>query len=190
MTSPLVAKVGGSLFDLPDLGSRLRIWLGAIGGRQVLFVPGGGPAADAIRILDRTHQLGDVAAHWLALRVLTVNAHFLSALLGIEVVSTPAAFSAPVVVLDGYAFCQADEGRTGALEHAWHVTSDSVAARAASVVGGELVLLKSTNLPVAMTWTEASQSGLVDEAFAKTVADNRVRVSWVNLRGADFEARR
>lgn len=190
MTPPLVAKVGGSLFDLPDLRDRLRVWLSRQEGRRVLFVPGGGRVADAIRSLDQTHQLREATAHWLALRVLTVNAHFLSALMGIEVVSTLAEFSAPVAVLDAYAFCQDDEGRTGTLEHSWRVTSDSVAARAASLVGGELVLLKSTNLPVAMRWTEASRSGLVDEAFAKVVADNRVRVSWVNLRGADFEARR
>jgi len=190
MTPPLVAKVGGSLFDLPDLGDRLRVWLSALEDRPVVFVPGGGAAADAIRSLDRTHRLGETTAHWLALRVLTVNAHFLSSLLGADVIPAPTPLNARIAVLDPYAFCRGDEGRTGALEHSWRVTSDSLAARAASMVGRELVLLKSTNLPDGMAWTDAARAGLVDETFAKIVADSHVRVSWVNLRGADFECPR
>jgi hypothetical protein len=70
------------------------------------------------------------------------------------------------------------------------VTSDSIAARAAGVTGRELVLLKSSDLPAGMMWTEASRARLVDEAFAEIVSDNRVRVSWVNLRARDFAPRR
>jgi aspartokinase-like uncharacterized kinase len=76
-----VAKVGGSLFDLPDLRDRLRDWLRSVAG-PVLLVPGGGDGADIIRRLDQTHGLGEEAAHWVALRVLTVNAHLLAGLIG------------------------------------------------------------------------------------------------------------
>jgi aspartokinase-like uncharacterized kinase len=65
-SGPVVVKVGGSLFDLPDLGPRLEVWLGA--RRSVVLVPGGGPTTDVVRALDRTHRLGEEAAHWLALR--------------------------------------------------------------------------------------------------------------------------
>jgi len=47
----------------------------------VLIVPGGGATAEAIRSFDDTHQLGDEAAHWLAIQALSVNARFLQALL-------------------------------------------------------------------------------------------------------------
>jgi hypothetical protein len=78
---PIVVKVGGSLFDLPDLGSRLQSWLDRLPTRQVLLVPGGGPTADVVRELDRRHGLGDERAHWLALRALMLNAYFLAELL-------------------------------------------------------------------------------------------------------------
>src|SRR5262249_50947889 len=77
----VVVKVGGSLYDLPGLGARLRAWLERLPSREVLLVPGGGPAADVVRDLDRLHRLGEEAAHWLALRALSVNARFLAALL-------------------------------------------------------------------------------------------------------------
>lgn len=51
----VVVKVGGSLFDLPDLGPRLRAWLKTLRTADVLLVPGGGPTADVVRSLDRAH---------------------------------------------------------------------------------------------------------------------------------------
>jgi aspartokinase-like uncharacterized kinase len=182
----VVVKVGGSLFDLPDLGPRLRAWLARLSAAEVLLVPGGGPTADVVRDLDRRHALGEEASHWLALRALTVNAHFLQALLpGVVIVPQPRACGT-LSVLDPYAFVRADEGRPGCLPHCWQVTSDSVAARAA-VVGQarRLVLLKSATLPQGMAWNEAGQCGLVDGAFAGVLeqAAEPLRVSAVNFRG-------
>src|SRR6185312_432391 len=76
----VVVKVGGSLFDLPDLGPRLCDWLQRHAPREVLLVPGGGPAAELVRTLDRTHGLGEESSHWLALRALAINAALLAAL--------------------------------------------------------------------------------------------------------------
>ena len=76
-----VVKVGGSLYDLPDLGPRLQRWLNHVPANDVLIVPGGGPAADVIRDLDRIHHLGEENAHWLALEALRLNAHFIARLL-------------------------------------------------------------------------------------------------------------
>src|SRR5262245_42508630 len=100
MISPVIAKVGGSLFDMPDLRQRLSDWISSLDDCPVLIVPGGGPAADVIRQLDQTHQLGEPAAHRLALQVLTVNAHFLAGLLGVDVVSTTHRLGYRVGVLD------------------------------------------------------------------------------------------
>jgi aspartokinase-like uncharacterized kinase len=181
----IVVKVGGSLFDLPDLGPRLRAWLAGLGAAEVLLVPGGGPTADVVRDLDRRHGLGEETSHWLALRALTVNAHFLQALLpGAVVVPQPRGGGA-LAVLDPYAFACADEGRPGCLPHCWRVTSDSVAARAA-VVGQarRLVLLKSATIPHGTAWAEAGQCGLVDGWFARVLgqASEPLTVFAVNFR--------
>jgi aspartokinase-like uncharacterized kinase len=185
----VVVKVGGSLFDLPDLGPRLQAWLARLSALAVLLVPGGGPTADVVRDLDRRHALGEEASHWLALRALTVNAHFLQTLLPGAVVVPQPCGRGGLSVLDPYAFARADEGRPGCLPHCWQVTSDAVAARAA-VVGQarRLLLLKSVTIPEGMAWDEAGRCGLVDEAFAGVLvqAAEPLKVSAVNFR--DFRA--
>ena len=183
--SLVVVKVGGSLFDLPDLGARLRAWLDALREPLVLLVPGGGPGADAIRAAQRTHGLGDEDAHWLALRAVTVNAHFLAALLKMPVVGDPLVSTARGegrAILDGHAFARADEMRPDHLPHGWAVTSDSLAARAARVAGARrLVLLKSITIPDGTDWADAGRRGWVDEAFADVVGSDLV-VNAINFR--------
>jgi len=175
----VVAKVGGSLYDLPELGSRLRAWLAELGPARVLLVPGGGATADVIREFDRCHALGEEVSHWLALHALTLNAHFLTRLL-----SRFGPGSARVQVLDAQAFVQADEGQPGCLAHCWEATSDSVAARVAVVKqAAELVLLKSVTVPEQLTWEEASRYGWVDSLFPQIIRQaSGLRVRAVNLR--------
>src|SRR5215475_7098934 len=81
MKMDVVVKVGGSLFDLPDLGTRLADWLTGLKTPNMLLIPGGGQTANLVRAWDRQHQLGEETSHWLALRALTFNAHFLAGLL-------------------------------------------------------------------------------------------------------------
>jgi 5-(aminomethyl)-3-furanmethanol phosphate kinase len=164
----IVVKVGGSLFDLPNLRSRLRQWLTELGDANVLIVPGGGATAEAIRALDRTHQLGEGAAHWLAIEALSVNARFLQALL--PEVRLFGDFLPEVqghlFLLDALPFFQADEARHDHLPHRWQVTSDSLAARAATLLTArELILLKSVDWSGA-DWAEAGRAGVVDGYFA------------------------
>jgi aspartokinase-like uncharacterized kinase len=163
-----VVKVGGSLFDLPDLGPRLRGWLDCLSARPVLLVPGGGPTADVVRAWDRVHALGEETAHWLALSALTFNARFMAELLKARMVADSCTLAADeVAVLDAYAFARADEGRPGSLPASWDSSSDSVAARCAVVCGAaRLVLLKSVALPNGMRWSDAAEHGFVDRNFA------------------------
>jgi aspartokinase-like uncharacterized kinase len=185
---PLVVKVGGSLFDLPDLGPRLRRWLNGLRERAVLLVPGGGPTTDVVRDLDRRHALGEESAHWLALMALAVNAQFLAALLPHaavvdQVSACPELWRQGLVpVLDVYRFALDDEREPGRLPHSWAVTSDSVAARVAVVAGARrLILLKSASIPDGTGWAEAARQGVVDPYFAEVVG-RTLPVQTVNLR--------
>ena len=82
MSSPwTVVKVGGSLFDLPDLRQRLQSYLARFDADKVALVPGGGATADAVRAFDRVHRLGEETSHWLAIQALSVNARFLQTIL-------------------------------------------------------------------------------------------------------------
>jgi aspartokinase-like uncharacterized kinase len=193
--SRAVVKVGGSLFDLPDLGPRLRSWLER-STADVLLVPGGGLTADAVRRLDQIHQLGEEKSHWLALRALSVNAVFLAGLLpDAQIVITPddwavAAAAGRTPILDPHLFCLADEcdAPAGALPHSWTVSSDSVAARFAAVAEADsLVLLKSATMRSPVDWEEASRREWVDAWFATEVnrAPRPFRISAVNFRAGD-----
>ena len=147
----IVVKVGGSLFDLPDLRERLLSWLAQLSDAHVLIVPGGGVTADAIRLLDGVHRLGEEAAHWLAIQTLSVNAGFLQALLPMTRIVAEKPLFSPIsagalgwYVLDPWPFFQADELRSDHVPHCWQATSDSLAARLATLVKArELILLKS-----------------------------------------------
>jgi 5-(aminomethyl)-3-furanmethanol phosphate kinase len=179
--NPLIVKVGGSLFDLPDLATRLRGWLAAQTAEQIIVVPGGGAGADVVRKLDAKHNLGVESAHWLALHVLSVNGRFLARLLGVPFVPSWDS-GEPLAVLDALEFCARDDGRAGALAHSWDTTSDSIAARIAHCTSGRLALLKSVDLPVNASWSEAAAIGLVDRTFPTVVAHSGIDVAWVNLR--------
>ncbi|MHB1425043.1 MAG: amino acid kinase family protein [Gemmataceae bacterium] len=191
-SSIAVVKVGGSLYDLPELGPRLRRWLAEhFAGSRAVVVPGGGALADALRNLDRRHGLGEENSHWLALRALTVNAYFLAALLpqsGVhgDVGELNRAWdNDELPILDVHEFARRDEELPGRLPHCWAVTSDAVAARVAVVLQARhLVLLKSTTIPQGVDWTEAARLGWVDAMFAEVLRDApaELRVSAINLR--------
>jgi 5-(aminomethyl)-3-furanmethanol phosphate kinase len=180
-----IVKVGGSLYDWPKLGERLRAWLNARNAERVLLVPGGGATADAIRSLDRVHHLGEEASHWLAIRALSLNARFLQTLLpDAELVSDPLVETPWLGVLDAFPFFAADEERADHLPHVWCVTSDSLAMRLAVVLQArELILLKSRDW-TGDDWPHAMEAGVVDAYFGEALkqASPVLQTRVVNLR--------
>jgi len=170
----IVAKVGGSLYDWPNLGAALTAWL-AIQPESVLIFPGGGEAADAVRAWDRVHSLGEEHAHWLAIRSLSLGAYFLQRLL-----PHMTTVEAPLPgILDPYPYFCTQSGPP----HLWSVTTDSLAAWVAiQCAASKLALLKSTDIPVSSSWKEASGAGFVDGYFPTMLASSGLRVESVNLR--------
>ncbi len=185
----VVIKVGGSLYDWPELGQRLPQFLATIRGRSIVLVPGGGPFADVVRKLDQIHRLNEETAHWLALNSLILSARFL------EQVVPAAKFidglSAArnhwmvdrVSILNMFRFARGDETRPNHLTHTWSATSDSFAVRVAIVANAErLILLKSTSLPPGTDWNEAARTNYVDALFPSTVTGASFPIEAVNLR--------
>jgi 5-(aminomethyl)-3-furanmethanol phosphate kinase len=187
-----VVKVGGSLFDLPDLGPRLTLWLTKTipSAHRVLLVPGGGPTTDVIRNLDRIHRLGEEPSHWLALRALTLNAHFLIQLLpDSRMLAHPRDefLLGRVHLLDAYAYCQRElEQPLGPiLEERWATGSDVLAVHVAMVGSADrLILLKSTSIDTTKDWLEAGNRFQVDASFPTWLKETsaQLHVFSVNLR--------
>ena len=173
----IVAKVGGSLYDWPALGPTLTEWL-SDQPEPVLLVPGGGAAADAVRTWDRVHSLGEEEAHWLAIRSLTLAAHFLHRLLP----ALPVVEAAIPGILDPYSYFRTQSGPP----HTWSVTSDSLALWVAiHAEASKLVLLKSADAPLG-DWSDA---GYVDAHFAVLLMGAKMHVDAVNLRKTHSEPR-
>ena len=159
----IVVKVGGSLYDHPRLGPGLRAFLDSL-GEPVLLVPGGGGFADAVRKLDALHQLGEEVSHRLALQAMNLAGNFLKSL-GIS-----------ATILNAVEF-------ESELPHSWNVTSDSIAARAAMVHrASRLILLKSIDIPLCTSWSEATERGWVDPHFPTIVETANLTVEAINFR--------
>ncbi|QGQ25146.1 uridylate kinase [Gimesia benthica] len=188
-----VIKVGGSLFDLPDLGNRLSHVLGQLDGSRPLIVSGGGRTADLVRDWDRIHNLGEERAHWLAIQSLTLNERLLNQLLPeSESVDSHAAAEAAwranrIPILSAYAYLSRPAAQSleqAELPAAWEVTSDSIAAWITlNWPAQELVLLKSVDPPEVETTSELCARGLVDAYFPQ-LADELLCLRWCNLRSS------
>lgn len=182
--SPLglvVIKVGGSLLDWPELPRRLAAFLDRQRGQEAclreraVLVAGGGAFADLIRAMDQTHALGDQKAHCLAIRSLDLTAELLAALLpGSAVVHRADDLWAcrkleqVPILAPGRLLAEVDDRGPGPLPASWDVTSDSIAARIAVLLGARrLILLKSVGLSSDVDRGEAARLGLVDAMFPR-----------------------
>jgi aspartokinase-like uncharacterized kinase len=140
-----VVKIGGRL----GRGERLSALCARLAhmGRshRILVVPGGGVFADAVRECDARFGLSAGAAHWMAILAMDQYGHLLADLIpasrtvvGVADAAAVAGAGSVAVLLPHALLAEADP-----LPHSWQVTSDSIAAWVAELVGApKLVLLK------------------------------------------------
>jgi 5-(aminomethyl)-3-furanmethanol phosphate kinase len=188
-----VVKLGGSLLDWPELARQLRGWLALQSPAATVLIVGGGSLADEIRRAQQVHDFDDAVAHRLCLEVMAVTARLVCELLPeATLCSCPSELdrdvSAGLQICDVREFLVADAGE---LPESWQVTSDSIAAHLAGVLGaGELVLLKSTIPSADASVAELAKQGVVDEYFPQAaqtfLATGAVRMRLVNLRDERF----
>lgn len=192
-----VVKVGGSLLTSPTLVDDLRRWLSLQPPARTLLLAGGGALVDAIAEQQRSLGFDDYAAHWLCIRAMQIHYEMLAALMpdcervatfGDHVSCDPSSVGR-IGWLDPWALMQHDLAcakatlRLDPLPADWSVSSDSIAARAAKLIGAEdLVLLKST---LSSSATEHYVDGYFDIA-----SQGIASVRFVNLRDPQFAEER
>ena len=139
-----VVKVGGGLLATPGLLPRVGQAVARLGAaRPLVVIPGGGPFADQVRRFDAAHGLSPTAAHWLAIRAMDQYAWVVAgAVPGSRLVEDRAGVlqahrDGVVPVLAPSRWLRA----TDELPHRWEVTSDSLAAYLATLLGAEELLL-------------------------------------------------
>ena len=140
----IVIKLGGSLLaHAAHFEGVLTAINEAACKQRLLIVPGGGPFADAVRQVDRQFALSDDAAHWMAVLAMDQHAHLItSRLAGSTLVRDPgetaaALKAAGLPVLAPFRWLR----EADPLPHTWDVTSDSIAAWVAGVVGAARIIL-------------------------------------------------
>lgn len=187
-----VVKLGGSLLLDAKLPPAFRAWLSRRNDERCLVIFGGGGLADAIRQVDQIHLLTPETAHWLAVDAMRVTARIGHALFPElpllenweDVVAWRDDKTLGHAIWDASSFLRREEPTlTGSpLPLGWHVTSDSIAARAAFVLGkAPLYLLKSAPALEPNTRRHEARMGRVDLYFPDA-ADELPRVLYENLR--------
>ncbi len=185
-----VVKIGGSLWNLPDLGTELTDWLSQHAGIRLLLVAGGGPAANVVRNWHEIHSLSEEASHWLAIDSLSLTASLLQRLVPTSRLVENREQAArcwqlgETPILNVGAWVRTAETPDSTLPHSWNVTSDSLAAWVARDWSAELWLLKSTDIPEGMSLQAASHEGLVDGHFPR-IAGEVGQVRWCNFRNKE-----
>jgi len=188
----IVVKVGGSLLLEARLAPAFREWLAQRVDR-CLVVFGGGGLADALRLVDQAHSLAAETSHWLAVDLMRVTARIGQALVPelpiLESWNEVNAWrenpdGSRHAILDVSTFLRTEEPKLPGtpLPLGWHVTSDSIAARVATVLGKvPLWLLKSAPALEPPTRRHEARMGRVDLYFPEA-ADELPRVMYENLR--------
>jgi hypothetical protein len=169
--SPVVVKIGGSLLHQgAEIVSVVRS-----SHRPLLIVPGGGTFADMVR----HSAVNDDAAHWMAIAAMDQYGWMLASW-GIGTTDLLEIPGRPCVLLPYRVMRERDP-----LPHSWDVTSDTIAAWVASMLGTDLLLLKSVDgitrrgvlLPMV---SKPVVSDVVDPCFIRFVLKNRVRAYLIN----------
>ncbi|MEP6572669.1 MAG: hydantoinase/oxoprolinase family protein [Gemmatimonadota bacterium] len=161
-----VIKIGGGLSAIPGALDRIGTALSAAGQvARLVVLPGGGPFAEAVREFDERIGLTSDAAHWMAILGMDQYAHALAVHIpGAVVVEDAAGIHA---ALEGGAIPVLAPARwlraADELPHQWDVTSDSLSAYLAGLLGAtRMILIK----PVSGT-----VDALVDPWFPRAVPD-------------------
>jgi 5-(aminomethyl)-3-furanmethanol phosphate kinase len=159
-----------------------------------LLIVGGGELADSIRKADKLHNLGEEMSHWLCVRTMAIHAEMLRAMLPesswcasvrrlTEQPATPG-----LVIVDPWTFLHDEEPFMSPtpLPANWQVTSDSIAARLASLIkAAELALLKSALPNSGRSVDQAAEAGYFD-CFFPQASRGLPLIRAVNLRDHEF----
>jgi dihydroneopterin aldolase len=169
----MVVKLGGSLAGSAELGAWLEV-LGRAGGGRAIVVPGGGPFADQVRAAQRSLGFDDGTAHHLAILAMEQFGRVLAAL-GSGLVPADSRRAVERALAAGkvavWLPARMTLGRPEIAE-SWAVTSDSLAAWLAGVLGvRHLALVKSAAPPPGpVAADELARRGLVDPMFSAFLA--------------------
>ena len=163
-----VVKLGGSL-QRDALLPRWLALLAELGGGRVIVVPGGGGFADQARKAQARWQLGDLAAHNMAVLGMAQSAALLHGLCPALPLADNEARMRELLQSGQPALWQPLDLLRSApddITH-WGVTSDSLALWLAERLGADrLVVVKSCAIEPGQSFAQLGEAGVLDGEFA------------------------
>ncbi len=184
----VVVKLGGSLMRYsPSIIDSLQKHLKKNNGNDysILIVPGGGLFADSIRTICEKFEIGDDAAHWMAILSMEQYAHYIVDKTGVNSIENITYVPNGVSVLLPYRILkESDE-----LPHSWNITSDTIGAWIARETGSRFVKVTDVDGVIAddiiqkwMTARELSRMGItcIDSSLPVFLMENMMDCVVVN----------
>lgn len=182
-----IIKVGGSLLDLPDLTERLQNWLQQFTLTPAWVMCGGGEYADSIRARQPWVGWCDAEAHDLALLAMDANTYETAELLGLNVIELTYPQSEhqrsdyTAIAVSQFLNVAESQCEGAVLPQNWSATSDSIAARIATVFDIPNVVLLKSAIPPSDDLETLQDCGYIDTAFTSMLSENTY-VQFINLR--------
>ena len=166
----IVVKLGGSLYNTPELTAWLTTLADFSVRTPIVIVPGGGPFADQVRVAQQLHHLDDSTAHQMALLAMKQFGLLLTALepqcqpLYNDNVITPLSIWLPNESLL----------TEPALTASWDISSDSIALWLATKLNAEQLLLIKCIKPQTESIEQLALENSIDHGFAKLFSDKPI----------------
>lgn len=163
----IIVKLGGSLFNTPELVLWLQRLAETSRSIPIVIVPGGGPFADVVRKAQTQHHFNDKTAHHMALIAMKQFGLMLSAL---EENCLPFDIHKPEQPLSVWLPDDALLSEP-TLIHSWDLTSDSLALWLASQLKAEQLLLVKRIHVNSTSIKQLSNNQIIDRSFADLFTD-------------------
>lgn len=176
-----VVKLGGSLLGSPELERWLDIFT-RHGDGKIVIVPGGGILADAVRESQKLSGIDDTVAHRMAVMAMDqygvllagLNPKLVTAESELEIAER--GWQHRAIIWLPSKMVIADE----TIPANWQVTSDSLAARLATKLNADQLILVKLQRPNAdqVSLEKLVKDGTVDEHFGDAIAGQNFN-TWV-----------
>ena len=157
----IVVKLGGSLYNNPNLTDWLQCLSSSADKQTIIIVPGGGPFADVARQAQKVHNFDDDYAHQMAIMAMR---QFGTLLLGLCPNAKPYLYRQQIP--DSLSIWLPEpETIDNTLPHSWDITADSLSLWLSQQLNADqLYLIKHTETP-SQDIKQLSAQGIIDKAF-------------------------
>jgi len=179
---PLIVKLGGSLYNTPELPHWLNVLADYSQQQSIIIVPGGGPFADHVRQAQSLYQFNDHAAHHMALIAMKQFGLLLAALEPRCQLFTSNMTTIPrlsVWLTDDSLLLETE------LKHSWDISSDSLALWLANkVTAQQLILIKCCTI-LSKSIKQLALDSVIDTGFSTLFKQNPITTKIIHHQDYD-----